>query len=145
MEPTPDKYDKELGFVFGLLLVIIWIALLLFIENAFFPRQGLWQNPFTAWLTLGLLPFVMMSGDHLIYRRKLGGIETVRSVIGLKSNLLGFLLWFPVLGIFASWGLRPSLSGQRGGRSSHDPRPVSGMGLERNTEKSSPEHGTGVI
>lgn len=99
MEPGPDRYDKELGLIFGVLLVIIWIALLLFVENALFPRQDFWQNPFIAWMNVGLLPFVMMSGDHLIYRRKLGGIETVRSVIGLKSNLLGFLLWFPVLGI----------------------------------------------
>lgn len=98
-EPAPDKYDKELGLIFGVLLVIIWITLLLFVENALFPRQDLWQNPFIAWLNVGLLPFVMMAGDHLIYRRKLDGVETVRSVIGLKSNLLGFLLWFPVLGI----------------------------------------------
>jgi hypothetical protein len=108
MEPAPDRYDKELGLIFGVLLVIIWIALLLFVENALFPRQDFWQNPFIAWMNVGLLPFVMMSGDHLIYRRKLGGIETVRSVIGLKSNLLGFLLWFPILGILYLEGYTPS-------------------------------------
>jgi hypothetical protein len=96
-EPGPDKYDKELGLIFGVLLVVIWIALLLFVQNALFPCQVFRQNPFTAWLTLGLIPFVIMAGNYLIYHRKLGGIETVRSLIGLKSNLLVFLLWFGVL------------------------------------------------
>ena len=98
-EPGPDKYDKDLGFIFGILLVIIWIALLLFVQNALFPRQSFTDNPFTAWLTVGLIPFVMMVGNYLIYHRKLGNIETVRSVIGLTSNLLGFLLWLAVLGV----------------------------------------------
>lgn len=98
-EPGPDKYDKDLGFILGILLVIIWIALLLFVQNALFPRQVFTENPFTAWLTVGLIPFVAMAGNYLIYHRKLGGIETVRSVIGLKSNLLGFLLWFTILGV----------------------------------------------
>jgi len=98
-EQGPDKYDKDLGFIFGILLVIIWIALLIFVETTLFPRQNFWQNPFISWLNVGLLPFVGMAGNYLIYHRKLGGIETVRSVIGLKSNLLGFLLWFAVLGV----------------------------------------------
>ena len=107
MEPGPDKYDKEPGFIFGLLLVIIWIALLLFVQGALFPRQVFTQNPFTAWLTLGLIPFVVMIGDHQIYRRELGGIEAVRSVIGLTSNLLGFLLWFAVLVVLHLAGYAP--------------------------------------
>jgi len=98
-EPDPDKYDKELGFILGVLLVIIWIALLLFVQDAVFLRQSFMENPFTAWLTLGLIPFVIIAGNYLIYHRKLGGLETARSVIGLKSNLLGFLLWFGVLGV----------------------------------------------
>ena len=106
-EPGPDKYDKELGFVFGILLVIIWIALLLFVQNALFPRQSFTENPFMAWLTVGFIPFVMMAGNYLIYHRKLGGTETVRSVIGLKSNFLGFLLWFAVLGVLHLAGYAP--------------------------------------
>jgi len=98
-EPGPDKHDKDLGFILGILLVIIWIALLLFVQNALFPRQVFTENPFTAWLTVGLMPFVAMAGNYLIYYRKLGDIKTVRSVILLKSNLLGFLLWFAVLGV----------------------------------------------
>lgn len=98
-EQGPDTSDKELGFIFGILLVVIWIALSLFVQNALFPRQSFTENPFTAWLTVGLMPFVAIAGNYLIYYRKLGDIETVRSVIGLKSNLLGFLLWFGVLGV----------------------------------------------
>lgn len=98
-EPGPDKYDKDLGFIFGVLLVIIWIALLFLIGQAIFPRQSFMENPFLAWLNVGLILFVIMAGNYLIYHRKLGGIETFRSVIGLKSNLLGFLLWFAVLGV----------------------------------------------
>ncbi|HOI14109.1 MAG TPA: hypothetical protein PLG75_09630 [Methanoculleus sp.] len=96
-EPGADKYDKDLGFILGILLVIIWIALLFLIGQALFPRQIFTENPFRAWINVGLIPFVIMSGNYLIYYRKLGGIETVRSVIGLKSNLLGFLLCFAVL------------------------------------------------
>ncbi|KAF5081885.1 hypothetical protein [Methanoculleus horonobensis] len=98
-EPGPDKYDRELGAIFGVLLVIIWIALLFLIGQALFPRQVFTQNPFRAWFTLGLIPFVAYAGNYLLYTRKLGGIETVRSVIWLKSNFLGFLLWFAVLGV----------------------------------------------
>jgi hypothetical protein len=98
-ERGPDKYDRELGVIFGILLVIIWIALLLFVGQALLPRQVFTEKPFRAWLTVGLIPFIIMAGNYLIYHRKLGGTETVRSVIGLKSNLLGFLLWFGVLGV----------------------------------------------
>ena len=107
MEPGPDTCDKDLGFIFGVLLAIIWIALLLFVQSALFPRQSFTANPFTAWLTVGLIPFVMMVGNYLIYHRKLGNIETVRSVIGLTSNLLGFLLWFAVLVVLHLAGYAP--------------------------------------
>ena len=106
-EPGPDKYDKDLGFIFGILLVIIWVALLHFVGQALFPRQVFTENPFRAWFTVGLIPFVIMAGNYLIYYRKLGSVETVRSVIGLKSNLLGFLLWFAVLGVLHLAGYTP--------------------------------------
>lgn len=143
-EPGPDKYDKDLGFILGVLLVIIWIALSLFVQNALFPRQNFTENPFTAWLTLGLMPFVILAGNHLIYRRKLGGIETVRSVIGLKSNLLGFLLWFLVLGVLHSQAM-PSPTRSTGWGGSYDSHPVPGMGSERNAERTSGGRGAGVI
>ena len=106
-EPGPDKYDKDLGFIFGILLVIIWVALLHFVGQALFPRQVFTENPFRAWFTVGLIPFVIMAGNYLIYYRKLGSVETVRSVIGLKSNLLGFLLWFAVLVVLHLAGYTP--------------------------------------
>ncbi|WP_292521442.1 hypothetical protein [Methanoculleus sp.] len=131
-EPGPDKYDKDLGFILGVLLVIIWIALSLFVQNALFPRQNFTENPFTAWLTLGLMPFVILAGNHLIYRRKLGGIETVRSVIGLKSNLLGFLLWFLVLGVLhlAGYAISYQVNGV-GGFLRFSSCPWHGIGAQR--------------
>jgi hypothetical protein len=98
-EQGPDKLDKTMGPIFGGLLAIIWVALLYFIEQAIFSPQSLYRNPFIAWLNLGLVPFFVYAGNYLLYSRKVGGIETVRTVIALKSFFLCFLLWFPVLGV----------------------------------------------
>jgi len=57
-EPGSDKYDKDLGFILGVLFVIIWIVLLVLIGQALFPRQNFTENPFTVWLNVGFIPFV---------------------------------------------------------------------------------------
>lgn len=98
METVSSKLDKVIGPIFGVLLAVIWVALLFFVERALFSPQSLYRNPFIAWLNLGLIPFFVYAGNYLLYSRKVGGIETVRAVIVLKSFLLCFLLWFPVLG-----------------------------------------------
>jgi len=72
------------------------------IERAIFPPQSLSyiiQNPLIAWLNIGLILFFVYAGNYLLYSRKLGGIETVRSMIFLKSSILGFLIWLSVIGI----------------------------------------------
>ncbi len=78
-----------------------WIVLiLLLVERIFFPHQdGGIQNPVINWLYIGPMVFLVCAGNYLLYSRKVGGIETVRTVIALKSFLLCFLLWFPVLGV----------------------------------------------
>ncbi|KUK68403.1 MAG: hypothetical protein XE11_2669 [Methanomicrobiales archaeon 53_19] len=99
MESVSNKIDKAIGPIFGVLLAIIWVALLFLIEGILFSHQDFMDNPFIAWFNLGLVPFFVYAGNYLLYSRKLGGIETNRAVIMLKSWILCFLLWFPVLGV----------------------------------------------
>jgi len=93
---------KMVGIAFGLILYIVWIAFLISIERAIFPPQSLGyivQIPLIMWLHMGLIPFFLIAGNYLLYSRKLGGIETIRVEVGLKSCLLGFLIWLSVMGI----------------------------------------------
>jgi hypothetical protein len=42
-----------------------------------------------------------MAGEHLLYTRKLGGLETIRIIIFLKSNIVGFIIWILVIGLLS--------------------------------------------
>jgi len=99
MESDPNKLNRIIGPIFGVLLCIIWIAFLISIERVIFPHQSFVHKPLIAWLNMGLIPFFVNAGNYLLYSRKLGNIETVRSMIFLKSCLLGFLIWLSVIGI----------------------------------------------
>ena len=96
----PDNIDKNTGPFFGLLLCIIWLAVLFFIEGRLYPNQNLMTKPLFSWINIGLLPFFASAGTYLLYYRKSGGIEAFRSLIGLKSCLLGFAIWVIVILLF---------------------------------------------
>ena len=89
----------------GLLLAIAWIAFLWFVGRTFFPHLGGIQNPIINWLYIGPMMFLIYSGDYLMYRRKVGGVEAVRGIVGLKSSFLGTLIWLPVTVVlfFMQW------------------------------------------
>ena len=45
------------------------------------------------WLVAGLILFFLVFGHYLIYSKNINGIEKNRDIIGMKSALIGFLLW----------------------------------------------------
>lgn len=96
----PDRTDRIMGAVFGILLCILWILIVLFVEGRLYPDQNLVKNPLISWVNIGLIPFLAVAGNHLIYYRKLGGVETAQSLAGLKSYLAGFAIWAVVIGFF---------------------------------------------
>jgi len=96
----PDNIDKNIGPFFGLLLCIIWLAVLFFIERGLYPNLSLMTKPLFSWINIGLLPFFVSAGSYQLYYRKLGGIEAFRSLSGLKSCLLGFAIWVIVILLF---------------------------------------------
>ena len=96
----PDKNDRIIGPLFGLLLCIIWLAVIIFIEGLFFPGQNMADNLLISWINIGLIPFFVSLGVYLLYYRKFGGVEAARSMIALKCVLAGFAIWLVVIRLF---------------------------------------------
>ena len=45
------------------------------------------------WLVAGLLLFFLIFGNNLLYSKNMSRIEKNRDIIGMKSALIGFVLW----------------------------------------------------
>ena len=58
------------------------------------------NNLLVAWINMGLIPFFISAGNHMIYYRKLGGVESARSLAALKCCLTGFAVWLIVIRLF---------------------------------------------
>lgn len=101
MEQKPEKSDRYLGIILGLLLWFIWIGLLIIIGRTFYPKEVLTANPTIYWLYLGPMGFLIIAGEHILYNRKLGGIETIRSLMFLKINIVCFIIWIIVIGLLS--------------------------------------------
>ena len=101
MEQKPEKSDRYLGIILGLLLWFIWIGLLIIIGRTFYPKEVLIANPTIYWLYLGPMGFLIIAGEHILYNRKLGGIETIRSLMFLKINIVCFIIWIIVIGLLS--------------------------------------------
>jgi len=100
-----EKLSRASGNMLALLLAIVWIVFLWLIERSFYPHLGGIQTPVFYLLYIGPIVFLVSSGDYLMYRRKLGGVEAARGIIGLKSFFLGILIWLPVTVVllFVQW------------------------------------------
>ena len=96
----PDKNDRIIGPLFGLVLCIIWFVVIIFIEGLFFPGQNMSNSLLISWINIGLIPFFVSLGVYLLYYRKFGGVEAARSMIGLLCVLVGFAVWFVVIWLF---------------------------------------------
>lgn len=95
----PDKNDRRMGPLLGILLLFIWFTVLFYISERC-PYQCHIYGPLFSWASLGPILLFLQAGNHLMYYRKLGGIEAVRSMNSLESCLLGFVIWLIVTGLF---------------------------------------------
>ena len=95
-----NNSDRIIGPFFGLILCIIWLAAIIFVEGRFFPGQNMANNLLISWINIGLIPFFVSAGNHLIYYRKFDGVEAARSMVALKCVLAGFGIWLVAIWLF---------------------------------------------
>jgi len=100
MESKPEKWEKSVGVIFGILLFIIWAFCLTAIFHQYFPGESLFKIPVYVWLLYSSPVFFGYFGIYLFYSRKFGGFESLSKLIFLKSYLLGSLFWILITGIF---------------------------------------------
>lgn len=98
-----NKTREVVGVLFGIVLFYFWlifidkIKILLFSEaivvngNKIIKAQ--YWGQIDQWLVAGLILFFLVFGHYLIYSKNISGIEKNRDIIGMKSALIGFVLW----------------------------------------------------
>jgi hypothetical protein len=98
-----NKTQEVVGVLFGILLFYFWlifidkIKMLLFSETIIVNGNKIikaqYWGQIDQWLVAGLILFFLVFGHYLIYSKNINGIEKNRDIIGMKSALIGFLLW----------------------------------------------------
>ncbi|MDD4524133.1 MAG: hypothetical protein PHW84_15110 [Methanosarcina sp.] len=98
-----NKTREVVGVLFGIVLFYFWlifidkIKILLFSEaivvNGSKIIKAQYWGQIDQWLVAGLILFFLVFGHYLIYSKNISGIEKNRDIIGMKSALIGFVLW----------------------------------------------------
>ncbi len=98
-----NKTQEVVGVLFGILLFYFWlifidkIKMLLFSETIIVNGNKIikaqYWGQIDQWLVAGLILFFLVFGHYLIYSKNINGIEKNRDIIGMKSALIGFVLW----------------------------------------------------
>lgn len=99
----PNKTREVVGVLFGIVLFYSWlifidkIKMLLFSEmivvNSNEVIKVQYWGQIDQWLVAGLILFFLIFGHYLLYSKNMSKIEKNRDIIGMKSSLIGFVLW----------------------------------------------------
>lgn len=99
----PNKTREVVGVLFGIVLFYSWlifidkIKMLLFSEiivvNSNEVIKVQYWGQIDQWLVAGLILFFLILGHYLLYSKNMSKIEKNRDIIGMKSALIGFVLW----------------------------------------------------
>jgi hypothetical protein len=99
----PNKTREVVGVLFGIVLFYSWlifidkIKMLLFSEmivvNSNEVIKVQYWGQIDQWLVTGLILFFLIFGHYLLYSKNMSKIEKNRDIIGMKSALIGFVLW----------------------------------------------------
>jgi hypothetical protein len=99
----PNKILEVIGVLFGIVLFYFWlifidkIKMLLFSEvivvngNEIIKAQ--YWGQIDQWLVAGLILFFLIFGHYLLCSKNMSRIEKNLDIIGMKSALIGFILW----------------------------------------------------
>ncbi len=106
MKETTSILNKALdviGVLFGLILFYSWIIFINSVKMSFFSeRTAVNGNEITIaqdwgqidqWLEVGLILFFLVFGHYLLCSKNMNRIGKNSDIIGIKSSLIGFILW----------------------------------------------------
>lgn len=89
MEVQKLKPEEILGLILG--------AILSFIMSMLTSRVLHFSNQIVIWVNIGLIIFFIILGHYIVSRKVIDEKKRTEDIIGLKSNILGFFLWFIVI------------------------------------------------
>lgn len=99
----PNKTQEVAGILFGIVLFYSWLIFIYNIKMLFFSERTVvsgneiitaqYWGQIDQWLGTGLILFFLIFGRYLFYSKNMNRIEKNRDIIGMKSALIGFILW----------------------------------------------------
>jgi hypothetical protein len=99
----PHKTQEVAGILFGIVLFYSWLMFINDIKMLFFSERTIisgneiitaqYWGQIDQWLGTGLILFFLIFGHYLFYSKNMNRIEKSRDIIGMKSALIGFILW----------------------------------------------------
>jgi uncharacterized membrane-anchored protein len=115
---TQSQTDQKiLGIVSGLILVMAWTILILYIESTTISyHQNAFLNPFLAWINLGPVPVFIGFGFYYFERSSWSDAKKEQQFSALNGIIAGFFLWIAVIliqppQINTSYDTYPTLGG----------------------------------
>lgn len=98
-----NKTQEVVGVLFGVVLFYSWLIFISDIKMLFFSETivvngnemttAQYWGQVDQWLGIGLILFFLIFGRYLLYSKNMSRIEKNRDIIGMKSALIGFILW----------------------------------------------------
>ncbi len=86
------KPEEILGLLSGIVLSYIMFILSMLMSDVLH-----FSNQIVVWVNIGLVVFFLILGHYIVSRKVIDEKKRTEDIIGLKSNLLGFFLWFTVI------------------------------------------------
>ncbi|AYK14968.1 MAG: hypothetical protein ACOX7X_03530 [Methanosarcina flavescens] len=103
MRSALNKAPEVVGVLFGLVLFYFWLIFIDKIKMLFFSEAVLvdgnkiikaqYWGQIDQWLVAGLILFFLIFGHYSLCSKNMSRIEKNRDIIGMKSALIGFVLW----------------------------------------------------
>jgi hypothetical protein len=98
-----NKTQEVVGVLFGAVLFYSWLIFVYNIKMLFFSKtivvngnemtKAQYWGQVDQWLGIGLILFFLIFGRYLLYSKDMSRIEKNHDIIGMKSALVGFILW----------------------------------------------------
>lgn len=98
-----NKTQEVVGVLFGAVLFYSWLIFIDNIKMSFFSEMKVvngteiiiaqYWGQIDQWLDTGLILFFLIFGRYLLYSKNMSRIEKNSDIVGMKSALIGFILW----------------------------------------------------
>ncbi len=98
-----NKITEVVGVLFGIILFYSWLIFVNNIKMSFFSEMKIvngtevitaqYWGQIDQWLETGLILFFVIFGHYLLYSKNMSRIEKNSDIVGMKSSLIGYILW----------------------------------------------------